>query len=87
MAAEKKVSPKKLPAKAKLKKEKQRHRVAKFIAEVFAEIKMITWPTPKQVVIYTGAVLVFVLVFVVVIGVLDFGMGNFVSFLTGQNYK
>lgn len=86
MAVEKKALTKKSPAKAK--NERKGSRIKKFLSEVIAEIKMVTWPTRKQVMVYTGAVLVFVIIFVIVIFVLDYGiMGPLLQALTGQTFK
>lgn len=55
----------------KPKKERRFHPI-RFLKEVFAELKKVSWPTRKDLISYTLAVIVFVLLFSVVIGALDF---------------
>lgn len=43
----------------------------KFVREVRSELKKVVWPTPKQTASYTGFVVVFTLVVVLVITILD----------------
>ncbi len=55
----------------KPKKERRFHPI-RFLKEVVAELKKVTWPTRKDLVSYTIAVIVFVILISVVVGVLDF---------------
>ena len=55
----------------KSKKERRFHPI-RFLKEVVAELKKVTWPTRKDLVSYTIAVIVFVILISVVVGVLDF---------------
>ena len=55
----------------KPKKERRFHPI-RFLKEVVAELKKVTWPTRKDLVSYTIAVIVFVVLISVVVGVLDF---------------
>ncbi len=55
----------------KPKKERRFHPV-RFLKEVAAELKKVSWPTRKDLVSYTVAVIVFVILLSVVIGALDF---------------
>lgn len=50
--------------------------IVKFIKEIKAETKRITWPTKEQVKKSTIIVLVFCAISAVLIGVLDFGFSN-----------
>jgi preprotein translocase subunit SecE len=43
----------------------------KYLREVRAELKKVTWPTPKQTASYTGFVVIFSLVVVAIISLLD----------------
>ena len=47
-----------------------------FLKDFRAEMKKVTWPTLKQVVNNTTAVVVIVLIFAVIIFVLDFAFDN-----------
>ncbi len=55
----------------KPKKEHRFHPI-RFLKEVVAELKKVTWPTRKDLVNYTVAVIVFVVLISVVVGILDF---------------
>ena len=55
----------------KPKKERRFHPI-RFLKEVAAELKKVTWPTRKDLVSYTIAVIVFVILISVVVGILDF---------------
>jgi len=43
----------------------------KYLREVRTELKKVIWPTPKQTVSYTGFVVVFTLLVVLIISLLD----------------
>ncbi len=55
----------------KPKKERRFHPI-RFLKEVVAELKKVTWPTRKDLVSYTIAVIVFVILISAVVGILDF---------------
>ncbi len=55
----------------KPKKERRFHPI-RFLKEVVAELKKVTWPTRKDLVSYTIAVIVFVVLISAVVGILDF---------------
>lgn len=48
--------------------------VPKFIRDAWKEIRLVTWPTPKETIRLTIAVFIFATVFAVIVGVLDFGL-------------
>lgn len=50
--------------------------VPKFVREAFAEIKLVTWPTPKETVRLTIAVFIFAVVFASIVGALDYVLGE-----------
>jgi preprotein translocase subunit SecE len=52
------------------------------LKEVFSEIKKVSWPTFPKVVKQTGIVLGVVALFMVVITLMDFGLGQLLSLLT-----
>ncbi len=55
----------------KPKKERRFHPI-RFMKEVVAELKKVTWPSRKDLVSYTVAVIVFVVLISAVVGILDF---------------
>ncbi len=60
---------------------KKRRSPIKFIREVISELKKVTWPTRKEVIAYTGAVLAFVAIFAVMLGVIDYGLAEVLNLL------
>lgn len=52
-------------------------RLGKFFKEVVAEVKQLTWPTKKELINYTLAVICFCALMAIIIGILDwiFGLG------------
>ncbi|MGI6154066.1 MAG: preprotein translocase subunit SecE [Christensenellaceae bacterium] len=67
---------------AKQKNKKKRRSPARFFKDVFGEVKKVTWPTRKDLFKTTFAVIVFIVIFVVVIGLMDWGLGTlFQNFL------
>ena len=75
-----KVEPKK--AKPKNKKPNFFTRIGRKLKEVFSEIKKVSWPSFEKVVKQTGIVLGVVALFMVVITLMDFGLGQLLSLLT-----
>ena len=51
---------------------KKRRSPAAFFKDVISELKKVTWPTKKEIVKYTAAVIVFVLLFAIIVGGVDF---------------
>jgi preprotein translocase subunit SecE len=47
-------------------------RISRFIREVIAELRKVIWPTRKELITYTGVVLVFVLIMAGIVALLDF---------------
>ncbi|MGH3939706.1 MAG: preprotein translocase subunit SecE [Pseudonocardiaceae bacterium] len=58
-------------------------RAVRFLREVVAELRKVIWPTRKQLVTYTGVVLVFVSVMVAIVALLDLGFGKAVFYVFG----
>lgn len=67
---------------AKQKNKKKKRSPIKFFKDVFGEIKKVTWPTRKELFKTTFAVIIFIAIFAVVIGLMDLGLGTvFQNFL------
>ena len=66
----------------KVKKEKKKGRVKEAWRGFKSETKKIVWPTWKQVLKNTFVVLVVVLVFVILIGILDYAFSHGIQALT-----
>lgn len=57
-------------------------RIGKKLKEVFSEIKKVSWPGASKVVKQTAVVIGVVLVFMVVITLMDLGLGQLLKLLT-----
>lgn len=66
---------------AKQKNKKPRRSPAKFFKDIWREVKKVTWPTRKDLISYTGAVLAFVVVVGVVLTLVDLGLGEVLKLL------
>lgn len=72
----------KLIGKEKENKEKQKKAAVKapkksigqYFRDVFAELKKVTWPTFKNLAIYTGAVIIFVIIMIIITGAYDYAL-------------
>jgi preprotein translocase subunit SecE len=62
---------KKLAKKANKKKRKS---PARFFKDIVSELKKVTWPTAKDLVKYSGAVIAFILVTAVIVFLMDTGL-------------
>ncbi len=49
-------------------------RLRHFLMEAKAELKKVTWPTPKQALASTSVVIVVVVILSIFLGVVDFGL-------------
>jgi preprotein translocase subunit SecE len=58
--------------------------IALFIRQVFGELRKVVTPTRKELFSYTGVVLVFVVVMMVLVSVLDFVFGLGVGYVFGN---
>ena len=56
-------------------------RIGKFFKEVAAEVKQLTWPTGKELLNYCLAVVCFVALMALIIGLLDLAFGTAFQFL------
>jgi preprotein translocase subunit SecE len=74
---------------AKAKKDRAERRgpfaaIALFIRQVLGELRKVVTPTRKELFSYTGVVLVFVVVMMILVSVLDFGFGYLVGWVFGN---
>lgn len=51
-------------------------KIAKYFKEVYGELKRVSWPTKKDLISYTIAVVVFVVLMSVIVGLLDLVFAN-----------
>jgi preprotein translocase subunit SecE len=58
-------------------------RIAVFVRQVVAELKKVVTPTRSELITYTTAVIVFVVVVMAFVTVLDFGIGKAVLWVFG----
>jgi len=68
-------------AAAKKANRKPRKGIGRFFKDIIGELKKVTWPTGKKLVITTSAVLAFVLVMAIITGVFDFGLNKILQWL------
>jgi preprotein translocase subunit SecE len=59
-------------------------RIALFIRQVFGELRKVVTPTRRELLSYTGVVLVFVVIMMALVSGLDFGFSALVNFLFGD---
>ena len=59
-------------------------RLALFIRQVFAELRKVVTPTRKELLTFTGVVLVFVVIMMAIVSGLDLGFSTLVNFLFGD---
>ena len=57
-------------------------RMGRKLKEVFSELKKVTWPTFGKVVKATGVVLVVVVIFLVIFGAINYGLGELLELIT-----
>ena len=55
---------------------KKRRSPARFIKEMWSEVKKVTWPTKKELVSYTITVMIFILIFAALVGGVDWLLAN-----------
>nr|WP_242625311.1 preprotein translocase subunit SecE [Krasilnikovia cinnamomea] len=58
-------------------------RIGGFFREVVSELRKVIWPTRKELLTYTGVVIVFVTVVTAIVAVLDYGFAKAVLFAFG----
>lgn len=57
-------------------------RMGRKLKGVFSELKKVTWPTFGKVVKATGVVLVVVVIFLVIFGAINYGLGELLKLIT-----
>jgi len=71
----------------KAKKERKRTgvfgRIGGFFREVISELRKVIWPTRKELLTYTGVVIVFVTVMTALVAVFDYGFGKGILWALG----
>jgi preprotein translocase subunit SecE len=76
--------PPKVPAKSKTGERPNIFaRIRNFIREVISELGKVIWPTRKELLTYTGVVIVFVAIIVTIVGLLDYGFAKAVLYVFG----
>ncbi|MEI2717584.1 MAG: preprotein translocase subunit SecE [Candidatus Nanopelagicales bacterium] len=58
-------------------------RLSLFLREVIAELRKVIWPTRKELIAYTGVVIVFVVIMAGIVALMDFVFGRGVLALFG----
>jgi preprotein translocase subunit SecE len=77
-------TPPKPPAKSKVGERPNIFaRIRNFIREVISELGKVIWPTRKELLTYTGVVIVFVAIIVTIVGLLDYGFAKAVLYVFG----
>jgi preprotein translocase subunit SecE len=69
---------------AKAANKKKRKSPARFFKDVYSELKKVTWPTFKDLVKYTGAVIAFILVIALLVYVMDLGFQGLFNLVLKQ---
>lgn len=59
---------------AKKANKKKRRSPAQFFRDIVSELKKVTWPTAKDLLKYSGAVIAFIVVTAVIVGLMDAGL-------------
>ena len=58
-------------------------KVMKFLSEAKAELKKVTWPSPKQTMASTLVVIIIVFIVSIYLGIIDFGLAKLVKLILG----
>jgi preprotein translocase subunit SecE len=56
----------------------------RFVREVVGEMRKVLWPTRRELIVYTVAVIIFVAVLIAIVGGLDFGFAKLVLLVFGE---
>lgn len=62
--------------------EKKRLSIRKYFRGVASEMKKVSWPSRKELMNTTMVVLAFILIFSVVVGIIDLGLGKLLELIT-----
>ena len=63
------------------KEKKPRKSIGQFFRETVAELKKVTWPTRKELLTNTGAVIAFIVVMAMAVGLMDWGLSALLALL------
>ena len=63
---------------------KKRNGLLLFLRQVIEELRKVVWPTRRDLLSYTGVVLVFVVVMMLFVSALDYGIGKLVLLVFGS---
>nr|WP_246314900.1 preprotein translocase subunit SecE [Kineococcus aurantiacus] len=55
-----------------------------FLRQVIEELRKVVWPGRRQLLSYTGVVLVFVVVMMLFVSLLDYGIGKLILLVFGS---
>ena len=58
-------------------------KIRQFLKEAKIELKKVVWPTPKEALISTSVVVVFVIIVSLFLGVVDFGLTKIIKLILG----
>jgi preprotein translocase subunit SecE len=58
-------------------------KIIRFLSEAKAELKRVTWPTPKQTLASTVVVIVIVFIIAIFLGIIDYILAKLVKFILG----
>jgi protein translocase subunit secE/sec61 gamma len=58
-------------------------KIRQFLKEAKIELKRVVWPTPKEALISTSVVVVFVIIVSLFLGVVDFGLTKIIKLILG----
>jgi preprotein translocase subunit SecE len=67
---------------AKKANKKKRRSPAQVFRDIISELKKVTWPTAKELMKYSGAVLAFILITAIIIGIMDIGLSALFNLVT-----
>ena len=67
---------------AKKANKKKRRSPARFFKDIISELKKVTWPTAKDLVKYSGAVLAFIVVTAIIVGLMDIGLASLFNLIS-----
>ncbi len=57
--------------------------IEQFLKEARAELKKVTWPTPKQTIASTSVVIVITVIVSLALGLVDFGLSKIIRVILG----
>ena len=68
---------------AKAKNKKKRRSPIRFFKDVWNELRKVTWPEKKELLSATLAVIGFIVIMAIIIGLFDFGLGELFNLVVG----